>query len=95
MAKPPRKTGKDRLTRDANAVTEERNREAARVTNKAAKKKIQSPGIHGELEEGLRESFPASDPLTATRPGGAKEDAREASPRSPSPGPSRQSKKTM
>lgn len=97
MAKTPRRTGKGDLTKRANAVTgdEEQNREAARVTTRAAKKKTQSPRVEGELEEGLRESFPASDPLSATRPGGEKEDAREANRRTPSPGPVRPSKKTM
>ena len=49
---------------------------------KSPKKKLTSARIAGELEEGLRESFPASDPLSATRPGGQKEDARERTPRS-------------
>lgn len=83
--KPTTTSKKSGLTKKANAVTEERNRDAARASAKGAKqtlKKLKSPGIKGELEEGLRESFPASDPLTATRPGGAKEDARERTPRS-------------
>lgn len=83
--KPAKKTAKSALTRKANAVTEEINRSAARTSIKAAKKKplkkIASPRVPGELEEGLRESFPASDPPTATRPANPVEDRRERKPR--------------
>jgi uncharacterized protein (TIGR02246 family) len=60
------------VTEQANAFTEERNRGAARASIRDAKTKLKS-----ELDEGLEESFPASDPLSATRPGGPVEDARE------------------
>ena len=61
---------------EAEAWTEERNRQAARKSIDAAEKTMDE-----ELEEGLEDSFPASDPLTATRPAAAKEDKRERTPR--------------
>lgn len=85
MAKTPGKNpGRSGLTKRAGAVTEEINRKAARASIKAAKKplkKLASPRVEGELEEGLRESFPASDPPTATRPANPVEDRRERKPR--------------
>jgi hypothetical protein len=42
---------------------------------KGHKKRLKKP--EQELEEGLRGTFPASDPPTATRPGGPVEDCRE------------------
>jgi hypothetical protein len=34
-------------------------------------------GTHNDLQEGLKESFPASDPLSATQPAPSKHDSNE------------------
>ncbi len=60
-------------------VREDKNRQAARIPLKKLKKT--KAEMEKELEEGLRDSFPASDPLTATRPAAKQEDSREGTPR--------------